>query len=265
MIVDAHTHLGSVAGFYAPDCGPEALLSLMDALGIDVAVQIEHGGLFECFEEAYAASRATYEASGGRLRYALVYHPRYASESLGFLRRGLAGRGAVAIKIHPGQHQVFPEDPSYEPAWQLAAELGVPLVTHSWALSDYNPTQRFATPEHFEHYVARYPQVNLILGHAGGRYEGHLVAVDLAQRYPNVYLDLSGDVYSFRLIEWLVEQAGADRLLFGSDAIWMDPRTTLGRILDADITPAEKAMILGGNACRLFRLPGAHSEGTAVL
>lgn len=237
------------------------MLVLMDHLGIDMAIQIEHGGLFECFEEAYTASRAIYEASGGRIGYALVYHPRYAPETLALLRRGLAGQGAVAIKIHPGQHQVFPEDPCYEPAWQLAAELGVPLVTHSWALSDYNPSQRFATPEHFEHYVARYPQVNLVLGHAGGRYEGHLVAVDLAQRYPNVYLDLSGDVYSFNLIEWLVAQAGAARLLFGSDAIWMDPRTTLGRILDADITSAEKAMILGGNACRLFRLPGSAGEG----
>ena len=66
MIVDAHTHLGSVAGFYIPCWGPEAMLDLMDTLGIDVAVQIEHGGLFECFEEAYAASRTIYQASGGR-------------------------------------------------------------------------------------------------------------------------------------------------------------------------------------------------------
>jgi uncharacterized protein len=254
MIVDAHTHLGNVPTFYIPDSGPTAMLALMDHLGIDVAVQMHHSGLMECFEEGYEASAALYAASGRRLPYALTYNPRYAAESLDLVRRSLGEPGGVAVKIHPGQHQVFPEDPSYEPVWQLAAERGVPIITHSWALSDYNPTQRFATPEHFEHYVARYPQVNLVLGHAGGRYEGHLAAVNLARRYPNVYLDLSGDVYGYGLIEWLVSQAGADRVVFGSDGIWMDARTTIGRVLDADISTADKALILGENACRLFKL-----------
>jgi len=255
MIVDSHTHLGKVAGLMLPAGATVAgMLALMDHLGIDLAVQMHHAGLFECFEEAYAASLAAYESSSGRLLYALIYNPRYGDESLALIRRSFDAPGAVAIKIHPGQHLLFPEDPSYEPIWQLAAEKGVPIITHSWALSDYNPTQRFATPEHFEHYLSRYPGVNLVMGHAGGRYEGHLAAAELARRYPNAYLDLSGDVYGFGLIEWLVGQVGAERLLFGSDAVWMDPRTTIGRILDAEIGTAAKALILGDNACRLFRL-----------
>jgi uncharacterized protein len=259
MIVDAHVHLGQVTSFYVPDAGLDALLALMDTLGIDKAISMHTAGIMECFEEAYAASERDFVRSQGRVPYCLTYHPLYPADSLACIRQALAiggspRPGCVGIKIHPGQHQVFPEDPRYEAIWKLADEHGLPMITHSWALSDYNPTQRFATPEHFEHYVARFPQVKLILGHAGGRYEGHVAAAQLARRYPNVYLDLSGDVYSFGFVEWLVAQVGAERILFGTDVDWIDPRTHLARVLDADITLAQKAAILGANACRLFKL-----------
>jgi len=254
MIIDAHAHLGPSTAFRVVDTGVQALLSVMDALGIDLAISMHTAGIAECFEEAYQASEAAYAQSGGRLPYALVYHPLYVEDSLGWIMKGLERPGCVGIKIHPGQHQVYPEDARYERVWHLAAERNLPIITHSWAVSDYNPTQKFATPEHFEYYVARFSQVNLILGHAGGRYEGHLAAARLAQRYPNVYLDLSGDVYSFGFIEWLVAQVGAERILFGTDVNWIDPRTHLGRILDAEITLEEKRLILGENARRLFGL-----------
>jgi predicted TIM-barrel fold metal-dependent hydrolase len=252
MIVDAHTHLGEIGAFRTVDLGVEAMLSTMDLLGIDACIQMHTAGLGP-FEEAYGASEAAYERSGGRLPYCMFYNPLYQAESLAWVARCLERPGGVGIKIHPSWNQIFPEDARFEPAWQMAADHQVPIITHSWALSDYNPAQQYSTPEHFEHFVACYPQVNLILGHAGGRYEGHRAAADLARRYPNVYMDISGDGYSFGLIEWLVEHAGADRILFGSDVNWIDQRTHLGRVLDADITLEQKRLILGENACRLFR------------
>lgn len=255
MIVDAHIHLGEISAFRNVDLSVEAMLSVMDHLGIDVCIQMHVAGLGP-IQEAYEASEAAFRMSDGRLPYAMIYNPLYAEESLAWVRRALNSRGAVGIKIHPSFNRVYPEDPRYEPAWQLAAEYEVPIITHSWAVSDYNPVQKYSTPEHFEQYVARYPQVNLILGHAGGLYAGHLAAVELVKRYPNVYLDTSGDIYSFGLIEWLVQQVGAERILFGSDVNWIDQRTQLGRILDADITLEQKCMILGENAYRIFtRLP----------
>lgn len=254
MIVDAHVHLGDVASFMVLERGGAALLALMDALGIDLAVSIHGAGLMECFEEAYLTSRLEYERSQRRLPYCLVYHPHYQTSSLEWIRRAVGQPGFVGIKIHPTQHQVYPSDPRYEPAWRVAAEEGLPIVSHSWALSDYNPAQRFATPELFEPCLARFHQVSLILGHAGGRHEGHLAAARLAQRFSNVYLDLSGDVYGFGLVEWLTAEVGAERVLFASDAVWIDPRTRLAAVLDADISLEAKSLILGENACRLFRL-----------
>ncbi len=253
MIVDTHTHLGEIVSFRSLDTTVETMLSVMDHLGIDMAIEMHMAGLGP-LEVAYEMSEAAFELSGGRLPYAMIYNPLYMDESLAWVRKSLDRPGAVGIKIHPSLNRTYPEDPRYEPIWELAADRGVPIITHSWAVSDYNPVQKYATPDHFGHYVARYPQVNLVLGHAGGLYAGNLAAADLARRYHNVYMDLSGDAYSFGLIEWLVDQVGAARLLFGSDVNWIDQRTHLGRVLDADITLEQKQLILGENAQRLFDL-----------
>ena len=255
MIVDAHAHLGEVAAFRGADPDVPAMIALMDHLGVDLAIQTHGAGLAECFEEALAASQSAFEASGERIFYLLCFDPRYSEESRAAIRSALGTPGFVGLKIHPAMHQTLPEDAAYEPAWQLAADHALPLVTHTWATSDYNPAQRFATCERFAPYAERFPQVPLVLGHAGGRYAGHLAAARLAEDFPNVHADISGDVYAFGLVEWLAAQFGAERVLYGSDMNWIDPRTTLGRVLDADLTPEQQRLILGENAQRLFRLP----------
>ena len=51
--------------------------------------------------------------------------------------------------------------------------------------------------------------------------------VDLAKIYGNVYLDIAGDILFFGLIEFLVEKAGADKILLGLDLTILDPRINL--------------------------------------
>ena len=256
MIVDAHSHIGEIAGFDGLDYRVSTMLTLMDALEIDAAVQMPTSGIVSAFEESYEVSEAAYEQSQGRLIYGLTFDPNYAEDSLYWLERAAGRPGFVACKIHPSWHEVWGSDARYDPVWRFAAEHDVPIVSHTWAVSAYNPVQKYATPDQFAEYVERYPTVTLVLGHAGGRYTGHLAAAELAQRYPNVYVDLSGDAYSFGFIEWLVPRIGAERIMFGSDINWIDPRTHLGRVYDADITLAQKKMILGENAWRLFKLEG---------
>ena len=81
-----------------------------------------------------------------------------------------------------------------------------------------------------------------------------MAAADLAVKYPNVLLDTAGDCYTLGLIEYLVGRVGADRILFGSDMTWIDPRTQLGMIFDAYVTTVDKQKILHQNAARLFNL-----------
>ena len=72
-----------------------------------------------------------------------------------------------------------------------------------------------------------YPKLNFILPHAGQycsrNWAPHIEAIDLAKRYPNIYLDMSG-VGSFKYVEMAARELPAEKLLFGTCAPEMDPR-----------------------------------------
>ncbi|MCX7824507.1 MAG: amidohydrolase family protein [Verrucomicrobiae bacterium] len=251
MILDAHCHLGCSPQFRCPDASVETILKVMDRLGIERAVCAHQAMLYGEWELGFRESVEAHEKSGGRLLLYTVFDPTQP-QSLSLVERCLDTRGFVGIKIHPSIHGCFADDDRYEIVWQLAARRNVPILTHSWDISEQNPAQKFSFPDRFERYAASYPDVALILGHAGGRYRGHIAAASLAKRHANVFVDLSGDCYCLGLVEYLVAQIGSEKVLFGSDLTWIDPRTQLGMVLDADIPAGAKENILYLNAKRVF-------------
>ena len=78
-----------------------------------------------------------------------------------------------------------------------------------------------------------------------------------ARRCPNLLWDTSL-AYNFDFLEQFAKQFGAQRVVFGTD-LYSPP---LGRrishlipqILESSLTEAEKVLVLGGNARRLFGL-----------
>jgi len=260
MIIDAHCHLGRSPQFHFPDVTVRTMTTVMDRLGIDRAVCCHLAMLQGAWDLGYRESLEAFQETAERIVFLAAYDP-HDPKSLGLVERCLDREEFVGVKIHPSLHGCPADDERYDAIWQLASRRGVPIVTHSWDVSERNPVQELSFPRRFETYVARYPEVTLILGHSGGRYHGHIAAAELARRYPNVLLDTAGDCYALGLIEYLVERAGPERLLFGSDLTWIDPRTQLGMILDAEVSAEAKRMILGANAARVFGLAGADANG----
>ena len=56
-------------------------------------------------------------------------------------------------------------------------------------------------------------------------------AIAAAQANENVYLETCSTLRTPGVIEQLVEEGGAERVLFGSDTPLMDPRPQLGKII----------------------------------
>ena len=70
----------------------------------------------------------------------------------------------------------------------------------------------------------------------------------------DVYLDLSHALLWMpdeQLLR-IVRRHGAERILFGSDAPWQDPRDVLAAFLKLPFTDEERRLILSVNAKRLF-------------
>lgn len=255
MIVDSHFHLGYVPTFQYFDISVERYLAYMDRLHLSYCLNVHSRGLVtDELEEGMEQNVDAFEQSGGRIMSYYTYNPNNVQRSIQVMERYPDRNIFKAIKLHPSIHGVYADDPRYEPAWEYAKAHDLPIMSHTWSLSSYNPTQKYSYPPLFENYIAKYPEVNLICGHAGGRYDGIMQTVKLAQQYDNVYMDTAGDVYLDGFIAYLVEHVGSDRVMFGSDGFWIDARTQLGMILEAEVPLRDKENILYENAHKLFRI-----------
>lgn len=251
FIVDAHMHLGEDWYLFMPATGFDDLLATMKKFCIRRAYSSHYFWLSSRFEDAGRASIDGYEKSDGAIPFLGVYDPLLAKDALNAFDKCLAHRGFVGIKIHPSFHGVPADDPRYRPVWEYARAHRRPILSHTWSITD-NPVQKLSVPGLFTRYLEEYQDVNFIIGHSGGRGEGQREAISLARKYPNVHLDIAGDIFCLDLVPRMVKSIGAERVLFGTDWPWFDPRVYLPRIFLAPISEKEKALILGLNALRIF-------------
>ena len=105
--------------------------------------------------------------------------------------------------------------------------------------------------------AAAYPKVNFILAHLGSfasrDCSEHLAAIDVARRYPNVYLETSSAVFT-EYLELAARELPAEKLIFGSDGPLVGSRVELHKIRLLRLPKEHEAKVLAGNILRL--LPG---------
>lgn len=257
FIVDAHGHTTRTAGLYrmaVPDLDfrwPQ-WRSFLDAVSIR-KICVTPSEAISLQESARDSALDLCRASGGRMRFFEVFNPNTVERSLEYLEAALPLPECAGIKIHPAVHQVYASDQRYAHAFATAKKFGKPVMTHSWEISSYNPTQKFSRPGLFEEHIKAFPEVKFVLGHAGGRPGSFPEVVDLCRKYPNVSVDISGDYFHNGMIGNLVPAIGAERVLFASDVDWIDPRCIAGMLLGSSLTEAELRMIFETNAERVYR------------
>ncbi|MGQ9614831.1 MAG: amidohydrolase family protein [Spirochaetota bacterium] len=257
FIVDAHVHTGFPGTFFAPEVDANSLLKRMDQFHIKYAINLGsmrnlRGNSIREMEKA----KREYEESGGRIFYCGFYDPKREREDLALLRKIVKWKGFVGIKIHPSLSRVSADDDRYEHVWKFALDHGLPIVTHSWSVSIYNPVQVLSTPDKFERHVKKYPEVRFVLAHSGGRGEGRFDAMRMVKDYENIYIDFAGDIYCHRYFETMAEEKLLDRVIFGTDYPFMDHRSHLTRVYLAEIPARYKIVILQKTALNVFRLEG---------
>ena len=174
------------------------------------------------------------EDSKGRMFFFEGFDPRYSEKCLENLEKSLPDPCCIGIKIHPAGHTTDADSPLYDAAFKIAAKYGKPIMTHSWGISDYNPVQKHSVPERFECHLKKYPEVRFVFGHTGGRPNGFPAAVEMIKKYPQCMGDFSGDLFFNGHIRHAISEIGADRLMFGTDMYWIDPRCTMGMMLEIE-------------------------------
>jgi predicted TIM-barrel fold metal-dependent hydrolase len=236
LVIDAHCHAGKGEAMSAPwtsFADPAVTLRRAEEAGIDKTIifPIEN----PTYERANEEIARLVERHAGKFIGFAKHDPiAEAGRIKPLLKREVKELGLKGLKLH--------KLPTRE-VLDTVAELAIPVLFHPPKVADF-------------HMIAEaYPQVSFIMAHLGSfasqNWSEHLAAIDLAKRYPNVFLESSSVVF-FEYLEQAARELPAEKLIFGSDGPLVDSRVELYKIKLLRLSKDHEAKVLSGNILRLL-------------
>ena len=272
---DAHTHLfapGQVAGrdsIAAGDCtfremyrDPAAkmavarqLLQAMDEAEVSTAVAA--GFAFSTEDNLVEQNEYLLDAaarSDGRIVPIATVNP--ALPGWERVARHAIDRGARGFgELRPHNQGWDPLGEQAAALYNLAKETGMILLWHcSEPVGHTYPGKAGGIhPSELIDVAARFPGVTMIAAHLGAGLSFYLQMPEVRSAIDSLYFDTAAAslLYDGKSVARLVELAGPDRVLFGSDYPLLSPRRQLHRLAAQLPGPVLEA-VCGGNARRLF-------------
>jgi predicted TIM-barrel fold metal-dependent hydrolase len=260
MIWDLHCHLSGFNG-RTPDEKMAEMVRLADRMGIDRL----------CAYMGYPfdndPSPETLRAQNDQVLQALshwhhrafgfVYlNPNHLDFSLRELDRCVRDGPMVGVKLWVAKRASAPE---LDAIIERAAALHAVIFQHTWFKVGGNLPGE-STPLDVAALAIRHPTIPMICGHSGGDWERGIRAV---RGLKNVSLDLAGSDPTAGYVEAAVREAGAERVIYGSDVGGRSFGSQLGKVMGARISQEARRLILGENLKRMM-MPILKAKGVRL-
>ena len=246
LIIDAHGHLGHGPDFPIIRPTAAALVTSMDRLGIRTTCVSSIPAIFGDAEHGNACVAEAIRAHPGRIFGYNVVDVGYPKKIGRQLEAGLAA-GFRGVKVWSyGARPGLPYNhPNYDRVFAFANEHHLPVLAHVFG------------PEldELEGHIRCLPNVRWLLAHIGSAELEKYVR--FAREFPTAYVELCLSLCPRGLVEHLVAEGIEDKVVWGSDAVFMNQASQLGRVVFAQISEQAKRKILGLNARRALGLEGA--------
>jgi predicted TIM-barrel fold metal-dependent hydrolase len=247
-IIDFHTHLDE-RWLNQPLPSESEFLRNLDHFDIEVACIFTLQGFYgDCRRHNDALAERAARHPDRLIPFATV-DPKLGDEAVIELERCLGNPLFRGVKFHPWLQAFAPSmvKPTIIELFRCAARHQAPVIFHD-GTPPYSTTFQIAE-------TARWvPEATVVLGHAG--LSDYIVAAaQLVKDIPNLYACVCGPRAGW--VKFLVQTAGAEKVLFGSDfgfTDWTILAEFLDNVREADIEPPALEAVLYGNAKELLRL-----------
>jgi len=242
-VIDMHQHMGPFQGIYFPNPSPEDMIRTMDRCGVKMGIFCSHAALIDM--DANIEMARVVKKYPDRFRAYWSINPNYPERIEKQINLFSMMEGFVGFKFLSDYHKYPITSPRYQPALEYAEDHELLVLMHTWGKSPYD------SPALVEKLAEKYPHVTFLMGHSGyGEWEK---SIQVARDYPNVYLELTAAYAVNGVIEWMVKEAGSEKILFGTDLPWFDPHYGIGCVLFSRITDEDRHNILHRNAERFLQ------------
>jgi predicted TIM-barrel fold metal-dependent hydrolase len=244
LIIDAHVHIGPLREFHIPSDAPEGVIKSMDTIGIDKAVVSSLLAIQSDYKLGNNMVAEAIRKYPGRIVGYAVANPHFKEGIEAELKRCFDELKMSAIKIHPAWHEYPPDGGNYRPVWEFAKKRRGVVLAHTGGSEEEMAK--------YEKLSSQYPEVTFILAHAGNSYKTVDNYIRVAKKRDNIFLEITFSSVPFGIVEHLVEGAGADKVIYGSDMTYRDPKPQLGWVIYAKISEEDKKKVLGTNMARIL-------------
>lgn len=170
------------------------------------------------------------------------------------LRRCVRELGLRALRVLPWLWNLPPNDRRYYPLYAECVELGIPFCLQVGHTGPLCPSEPGRPIPYLDEVALDFPELTIVGGHIGHPWTVEMIA--LATKYPNVYIDTSAykaSRYPRELVDYM-RGHGRKKVLFGSNFPMITPAECLAELGDLGLSDEARALFLGGNARRVFRL-----------
>lgn len=241
QVFDTHTHIGT-ARHSGRVFTAEQMLRSMDAHGIDRSLLIPFPVVDDHraqHDEIGAAVRQWPDRfDGAACLYPFVAEADFRDE----VRRCAETHGFRALKLQPMFQPLNPVSRRSDFFFESAAQNKMVVVAHTGS------GVPFSLPSLYIAAARRFPDLPIVLGHAGGPLFALECAV-AADVCPNIYIEVSS-LMPHHLAE-LLNHVPSSRLMAGSD-LPESVATEIGKVFEVEMPEADRRAILWDTPARLF-------------
>lgn len=195
--------------------------------------------------------------SGDRLVPFAGIDPNAGGAALSELKRAVRTLGMRGLKVHSSASSVYINDRKLMyPIFEFCEDASVPILFHTGTTGLGDCEIKFSKPELLDEVCQAFPDLRVIMAHFGWPWPE--VAIAVALRNPNVFIDVSGwkPRYIPPTIMPYLNGILQDRFMFGTDYPMLRQKEWLDDF-KASLEPKLKlgvaGKLLSGNASRLLK------------
>lgn len=248
LVIDSHTHMvdeehKTVSLYPMLNGDPKGLIRKMDLMGIDQIITSPWEGIMTNGIDSNETTLKANKDTNNRILAYATCNPNYEEDIDAVINIYHEKHRFIGIKPYYPMHRRDLLDPVYDRWFEYGNKHKLIMLVHS------GPEE---IAKKVEILSDKYKDMTFILAHSGINYATAKYNVVCAKKRDNVYLEITYTALTNGVIEYMVDEVGADRVLFGTDMPMRDPAPQFAWVCYANISVEDKKKILGGNIKKLI-------------